>query len=65
MARAVKSRVLVELDSGGGQWVLHRPDMGTIQAAESWIRGNIQPGTKLRAVRVSGEFESTLKIMKR
>ena len=65
MARAFKSRILVEKMFSGNQWKLLREGFTTVKAAEEWIADSIEDADILRIVRVSGVFEKKTIITKR
>lgn len=65
MARAGRSRVVVEIESDPGKWSLYKSGFTKISDAEAWISENLTDGIRLRAARISGTFHREVKIIKR
>lgn len=65
MARAAKSRIIVEAEGDSGVWSEVKNGFSTIPEAEVWVLENISFGESLRVTKVSGVFKKTTQVTKR
>ena len=65
MARAAKSRIIVEAEGDPGVWSEVKNGFSKVPDAEKWVAENISFGESLRVAKVSGVFKKTAQVVKR